>query len=113
MYKEAVSTVLTGKQRRHLRALAHDRKPIIQIGHAGLTSGVIRAIDAALFTHELIKIRVLQECPEDAATLAPAIEAATGSSVAQCIGRILLVYKRRKENPKIVLPGAARTRNRE
>jgi RNA-binding protein len=110
-----VTLVLTGRQRRHLRALAHDKKPVVQIGHAGLTKGVLEAIDAALLTHELIKVRVLAECPEDTAELARRIERTTRASLAQEIGRTLLLYRRRAKDPKITLPAAnpRRAPNRE
>lgn len=98
------AATLSGKQRRYLRALAHERKPVVQIGHQGLTESVLRAIDAALVTHELIKVRVLQECPEELLDLVPVIEAKTRASVAQTIGKTLVIYRRRDKDPKIVLP---------
>jgi RNA-binding protein len=105
-----VTQILTGKQRRFLRAAAHAQKPLVQIGHAGLTPGVSKAIDQALETHELVKIRVLAEAGADAEELVEPIEGATRSSVVQVIGRTLLVYRRRKKDPKITLPAAGRTR---
>ena len=48
---------LKGFQKKHLRALAHKLKPAVQIGKEGMTEGVIRAVDEALFRHELIKIK--------------------------------------------------------
>lgn len=98
---------LTGKQRRYLRALAHDQKPLVQIGHEGLTDGVLKAVDAALTTHELLKVKLLKECPEDASDVIPRLEKDTRSQVAQHIGRTLLVYRRRAKDPKITLPDAA------
>lgn len=44
-------------QRSYLRRLAHGLQPVIQIGRAGLTEGVLQAIDTCLRDHELIKIR--------------------------------------------------------
>ena len=49
---------LDGHQRRHLRGLAHHLKPTVQVGKAGLTSAVLEAVDEALATHELIKVRL-------------------------------------------------------
>ncbi len=95
---------LTGKQKSHLRSLAHPLKPVVQIGHQGLTAGVVAALEAALERHELIKVKVSGEAEVEAAELAPAIEKATHSQLAQIIGRTLVVYRRRDENPKIVLP---------
>ena len=75
--------VLTGKQRSYLRALAHPLKPLVQIGHGGLTDAVLAAIEAALLIHELIKVRVTgnDEMPS-ASELAPEVEKRTRSSVA-------------------------------
>lgn len=97
---------LTGKQRSFLRALAHPLKPVVQIGHGGLTDAVLAAIDGALATHELIKIRITGKEDASAAELALEIEAGTRSSVAQVIGKTLVVYRARKKDPVIVLPKA-------
>jgi RNA-binding protein len=97
---------LTGKQRSFLRALAHSLKPVIQIGHGGLTGAVVAAIDGALQTHELIKIKFAGNEEASAADLAPEIAERTRSSVAQVIGKTLVVYRARKKDPVIVLPKA-------
>lgn len=99
-------TPLTGKQKSFLRALAHPLKPVVQIGHGGLTDAVITAIDGALHTHELIKIKFAGSEQESAADLAPEIETRTRSTVAQVIGKTLIVYRGRKKDPVIVLPKA-------
>jgi RNA-binding protein len=95
---------LTGKQRSFLRALAHPLKPVIQIGHGGLTDAVITAIDGALQTHELIKIKITGNDEASAAELAPEIAQRTRSSVAQVIGKTVVAYRARKKDPVIVLP---------
>ena len=97
---------LTGKHKSHLRALAHPLKAIVQIGHQGLTDGVLAALDAALERHELIKVKVSSEAELGPADISPDVAKATRSQVAQIIGRTLVLYRRRDENPKIVLPRA-------
>lgn len=95
---------LTGKQKSHLRSLAHSLKPVVQIGHQGLTDGVLAALDVALERHELIKVKVSGDAEVEPAEIAPAIEKATHCQLAQIIGHTLVLYRRRDENPKIVLP---------
>lgn len=95
---------LTGKQKSHLRSLAHSLKPVVQIGHQGLTAGVVAALETALERHELIKVKVSGEAEVEADELAPAIVKATHGQLAQIIGHTLVIYRRRDENPKIVLP---------
>jgi len=95
---------LTGKHKSYLRSLAHKLKPVVQIGHQGVTAGVLAAVDAALDKHELIKVKVSGEAEVDAGEIGPKLEKATKSQVAQVIGHTLVIYRRRQENPKIVLP---------
>jgi RNA-binding protein len=95
---------LTGKQRSFLRALAHPLKPVVQIGHSGLTDAVLSAIDSALLSHELIKVRITGNDEVSATALVLEVEKRTRSSVAQIIGKTLVVYRARKKDPVIVLP---------
>jgi RNA-binding protein len=95
---------LTGKQRRHLRGLGHHLEPVVQLGKQGLTDGAVGAIDQALAQHELVKVRVGTECPEDRNDLAERIGSALTAEVAQLLGRTILMYRRHPKEPKIKLP---------
>jgi len=95
---------LHGKQVRHLRALAHHLKPVVQVGQAGLSDALVRKVDTELETHELIKIKVGQEAPVGAKEAAPLLAERTGGEVAQVIGRTIVLYRARAEDPDIVLP---------
>jgi len=97
------SPVLDGRQRRHLRALAHHQKPVVQVGHEGVTPGVVAALDQALLTHELVKVRVLGD-DSDLEQLGAELAQATRSALAQSIGKILLFYRPHPKKPRIVLP---------
>lgn len=96
--------VLNGKQRRHLRALAHHINPLVQLGKNGLTSGALRTIDEALGHHELVKVKLLTECPEDRDEVAARMGADLKAHVAQIVGRIVLLYRRHPKKPVIHLP---------
>ena len=98
---------LTGKQRSYLRSLAHALKPVVRIGHGGLTDSVVEAIDGALATHELIKVKFAGNEEVSSEDLVPEIEQRTRSIVAQAIGKTLVVYRPRKKDPTIVLPKAS------
>lgn len=91
---------LTGKQRRKLRALGHHLEPVVIIGQGGVTEGVVGAVAQALEDHELIKIK-FGEGPEDRHEGADKLAAQTGADVAQVLGKTALLYKPRKEKPKI------------
>lgn len=98
--------MLTGKQRRHLRALAHDLKPIVQIGRGGIDEGLVAAIDQALTDHELIKVKLGEAAGLDRHEAADAIASKTSSEVAQVLGYTLVLYRPDPDDPQIKLPKA-------
>jgi RNA-binding protein len=49
---------LTNEQNDYLRILGHSLEPVLDIGAGGLTHSMLKQIDQALSTHELVKIRV-------------------------------------------------------
>ncbi len=95
---------LSGKQRLHLRGLGHSLEPIVQIGKLGLTDAVTAAVDTALEEHELIKVRIGTECPDDRHDVAERLAPAVKSEVAQVLGRTLLLWRKRPKDSKIQLP---------
>lgn len=96
---------LTGKQRRHLRALGHNLDAIVHVGKGGITDGVVSAVNQALEDHELIKVKVLEESPLDRKEAAEALAERCNAFMAQLLGRVVLLYRRHPDNPEIVLPG--------
>jgi len=99
-----LADALTGRQRRHLRALGHHLQPVVQVGHEGVTEAVVREAHQQLETHELIKVRIGESSPQDRHEGAELLAEKTGAQVAQVLGRTALLYRARKENPEIVLP---------
>ena len=96
--------MLTGKQRRHLRALGHELKVVVQVGKNGIDAGLVAAVDKALTDHELVKIKVADNAELDRHEAADAIAQQTKSSVAQVLGNTVLLYRADPEAPKIELP---------
>jgi RNA-binding protein len=95
---------LTGKQRRHLRALGHHLNAVVQVGHEGVTDAVARQAGEQLAAHELIKVKIGEG---DRHELAQDLARRCEAQVAQVLGRTALLYKRRKKDPEIVLPGGS------
>ena len=94
---------LTAAQRQHLRSLAHTRQPVVMIGNNGLSASVLKEIELALNSHELIKIKAASNELETRRTWMAEICAGTGASPVQQIGKILVIY-RVASKPVIVLP---------
>jgi RNA-binding protein len=74
---------------------------------------VISAIDQALETHELVKVRVSAETHDPVDELGSRVESATRSSLAQVIGKTILLYRPRKKDPVIVLPKSSEPRSKK
>lgn len=96
---------LTGAQRRALRALGHALKPVVRVGKNGVTDGIVGATSAVLADHELIKIALAGESKDERRVEADELARRTGSHVAQLIGRVGLLYRRRHDDPEVALPG--------
>ena len=95
--------MLTGKQKRKLRALGHHLKVVVQVGQKGVTPTVVAAVEQALADHELVKVKVSGDAPEDRHEASEALATQTGAEVAQVLGRTLLLFKKRKKDSKIEL----------
>lgn len=97
---------LSEKQKKHLRRLAHPLHPIVMLGQAGLTDGVVGELDRALTDHELVKVsaRIGEREARNAAleTLADR----TASALVQRVGHVGVFYRRRLELPTILIPDA-------
>lgn len=88
-----------GKTLRELRARAHALKPVVRIAGHGASESVLREIDRSLDVHELIKIHAAVDGRhEREALLGEICEALTASPV-QIIGKMLVVFRPRREEP--------------
>lgn len=96
--------MLTGKQKRHLRALGSLMDAVVQIGKGGVADTVVDSAAAALHARELIKVRVLRNCPEAPSDAIHYLADATEAELVQVIGRNGLLFKRNAEKPRVELP---------
>ena len=99
---------LTAKQKQHLRSLAHGLEPLVQIGKQGVTDALVTQIRDQLVAHELIKVRFNTECSVEPAQASDELVARTKSQLVQKMGRIIVLYRRHDEKPRIELPKAKR-----
>ena len=93
---------MEGYQRKYLRGLAHDQKAVVQVGHGGVTEGVLAAVEAALLDHELIKVRLLK--PEDKRTSAKQLADGCSADLCGLVGHTVILYRPHPEEPVITLP---------
>lgn len=103
---------LTITERLALKGRAHQLKPTVMIGNAGLTESVLKEIEQTLKLHELIKIRVMAERPEREAMFDEICSKLDAAPV-QHIGKILVVYRPNPEAHKIEIRQMPRHRGKK
>jgi RNA-binding protein len=85
--------MLTGKQKRFLRAQAHNMNAIFQIGKEGLHDSQVEGIKDALKAHELVKIKILESCLTSKNEIALELSVQTKAEVVQILGRTIVLFK--------------------
>jgi RNA-binding protein len=91
---------LTAAERSTLRADAHALNPVVIIGEAGLSPAVLKEIDASLAVHGLIKVRVFGDDREARIGIYEAICSKLDAAPIQHIGKLLVLYRPKKEAEK-------------
>jgi RNA-binding protein len=99
---------LTAKQKQYLKGLAHALEPVVHVGSKGISEGLIEQIREQLVAHELIKVRFNTESATQPTESAEDLATRTKSQLVQIMGRVLVLYRRHDEKPKIELPKSKR-----
>lgn len=86
--------MITTKQRAFLRGLSNTLAPVAQIGKDGITPNVVESVYLLLEARELVKIKVLKNSPISAKEASINLCEKLGSEGVQCIGSIIVLYKR-------------------
>jgi RNA-binding protein len=80
-------------EKKKLKAQAHPLNPVVMIGQAGLTPAVLKEIDLALDTHELIKVKIRAE-REERNVIREQICADTSAELVQSIGQVAVFFRK-------------------
>lgn len=99
-----IKKTLTGKQRSFLRSMGMKMVPIVNIGKEGVSPTVVISAKEAITKRELIKVRVLQNCPELPEDAITTLAERLNANLVQVIGHNGLLFRRNYEKPKIELP---------
>jgi RNA-binding protein len=95
---------LSEKQKKYLRRLAHPLHPIVMLGTAGLTEGVLLEFERALTDHELVKVsvRVGDRVARNAALAS--LSERSSSELVQRVGHVGVFYRQNGHSAKIIIP---------
>ena len=95
--------MLNNHQKAQLKGLASTLTTKYQIGKNELSDSLITMLEKALVAHELIKIDVMKGYTESINELAINLSMKLKAEVVQVVGRVIILFKRNKDNPKIKL----------
>ncbi len=107
---------ITPSEQKTLKARAHALDPVVIIGDAGLTPGVLAEIDRSLASHELIKVRVVGDDRDARLAMRDRIVQELSAASVQTIGKLLVFYRQKPiapdeplfRSPKIARKNATR-----
>ena len=94
---------LTSKQIRKLRSLGMTEEAIVMIGKEGVTPTVVSSAREAIKKRELIKVRVLQNAPDEPEDAITVLAERADAKLVQVIGRNGLLFRRNFDKPRIEL----------
>lgn len=94
---------LSSKQIRKLRSLGMTEEAVVMIGKEGVSPAVVASAREAIKKRELIKVRVLQNAPEEPADAITMLAERADANLVQVIGRNGLLFKRNFDKPRIEL----------
>ena len=90
---------LKSKQRSFLRSQAHHLEPVVLIGKNGVTDGTIEAVNKALETRELIKIK-FREYKDEKNSLSHQLAESTESHIVGTIGHTVILFRQNPDGEK-------------
>ena len=99
--KEKIQEVqLTGKEKKKLRGFGHHLEPVVYVGREGLSTALLKSTQDALKAHELVKVKLGQNCPLGKKEAAKQLAKQSGAALVQLIGKTMLLYLANPDLPK-------------
>lgn len=95
---------LSESQKKYLRGLGHQLKPVIMVGDAGLSEAVLLELDSTISHHELIKVRIRAADRESRDNIINELCRHGSAALIQRIGNVALIYRANPDDPRIRLP---------
>ncbi|MHB9005420.1 MAG: YhbY family RNA-binding protein [Limisphaerales bacterium] len=85
---------ITGSELRRLKGAAQLLDPVIKLGRAGITPGLVQALDQALRDHGLVKVR-FDAFTDQRRELARELAERTATQIILQVGHVVSLYRRR------------------
>ena len=98
---------LNEHQKKFLRGLGHQLKPLIIVGDAGLSDSLLAEFESTLAHHELIKVRVRTGDRDARDEIIERLCAKSSAQLIQRIGNVALLFRqnlKKKPEKRIRIP---------
>ena len=95
---------LSESQKKYLRGLGHELKPLIMVGDAGLSEGLLAEFESTLLYHELIKVRIKSGDRAARDEMISELCSQSGAELIQKIGNIALLFRSNPDKQRIRIP---------
>jgi len=96
--------ILSESQKKFLRGLGHQLKPVIMVGDAGLSDSLMKEFESTIEHHELIKVRIRAGDRETRDNIISELCKRGAAELVARIGNVALIYRRNDQKPQIPLP---------
>jgi len=97
---DGAEVVLTSHEKKMLRGAGHHLAPVVYAGKEGISPALLGSLQAALAAHELVKVKIGQNCPVERNQAGQELAGKTGAILIQVIGRMLLLYRPNPDLPE-------------
>ena len=87
---------LSSKQRKFLRSKAHHLKPVLIIGKMSVNEAVLKSVDEALKSHELIKLK-FNSHKESKSDIVHGINRKIGGQCVGIIGNTAIIFRQNSD----------------
>ena len=94
---------LTSKQRAYLRGQSQHLETIFQIGKSGVTQETAQTVKEALIARELVKLKVLETCPQNAKEACNQLCEMINCQSVQVIGSKFVLFLQKDKDSKFDL----------
>ncbi|MFV0424287.1 MAG: YhbY family RNA-binding protein [Bacilli bacterium] len=84
--------MLNREQIKYLRKYAHKLKPVFQVGKSGESFDQLNSIEEYLAIHEIVKVSILNNAPEERDYYVDVLDEA-GFEIVNVIGKTITIYK--------------------
>lgn len=86
--------MFTSKERSHLKSIAANLTPVMQVGKEGVGENLILSLSEALDARELIKVTILETAPDEPKETAAQLAEALKAEVVIVMGRKAVLYRK-------------------